>query len=363
MAERPPEPKLPPLGDDESPSTPPQAEASAAGRSPLLRDEPPLAEEDTRPRAPVSIPPPAEEPPIDPLADTAEIIVGGTAARPLLLLLVLGTTLCLCLLMVGFAGFAGYRDGLATNDARLTQTIATGIAEQYRMGVNDLAQGYAELAAARFAWIVETVNAPAAYAGDSAQLLATARAIVSYTPTPAPTDTPTPSSTPSPSPTPPLPSPTPSPEPGQDPAYLFEQAQTAMRLVRYEEAIEWLDALRALAPDYRTAEVEDLLVKALTEQGKLYLRGQNPDGADMLARGVLLIYRANDIRPVQPSTLLGEAIFVEMYLNARNYVNGGYYAQALPILEELCAMNCGWSYRGVSVQSLLEQARAGVQGG
>ena len=361
MVDRPPDSEQPLSSGDSPEPTPPDARVPPGLEADLLRDEPPLAEDDTRPRAPVSVPPWGEEPPIDPLADTAEIAIGRTAARPLLLALVLGATLCLCLLMVGFAGYAGYRDGLATNDARLTQTIATGIAEQYQMGVNDLAQGYAELAAARFAWIVETVNAPAAYAGDSAALLATARAIASYTPTPAPTSTYTPSATPTPSPTPPSPSPTPSPEPRQDPAYLFEQAQTALRLVRYEEAIEWLDALRALAPDYRSAEVEDMLVKALTEQGKLYLRGQNPDGADMLARGVLLIYRANDIRPVQPSTLLGEAIFVEMYLNARNYVNGGYYAQALPILEELCRMNCGWSYRGVSVQSLLEQARGEAQ--
>lgn len=344
-----PEP-LPP--DEHLPTTP-------GGDRPY--DEPPLSDEDTRPRPPMTGPAWEGEPPIDPEADTAEIVISRTAARPLLLAVVLGATLCLCLLMVSFAGYAGYRDGLATNDARLTQTIATGIAEQYRMGLSDLAQGYAELAAARFAWIVETVNAPAAYAGDSAQLLATARAIASYTPTPAPTSTLTPTVTLTPSPTPTVLSPTPSAEAGQDPAYLYEQAQTAMRLVRYEEAIEWLDALRSLAPDYRAAEVEDMLVKALTEQGKLYLRGQNPDGTDMLARGVLLIYRANDIRPVQPGTLLGEAIFVEMYLNARNYVSGGHYAQALPILEELCTMNCGWSYRGVSVQSLLDQARAGVQ--
>lgn len=358
MADRPPEQIPLPSGDEAEPTSP---EAGIPSAGDLLRGEPPFAEDDTRPRPPVSVPAWSEEPPIDSLADTAEIAVGRTAARPLLLALVLGATLCLCLLMVGFAGFAGYRDGLATNDARLTQTIATGIAEQYQMGVNDLMQGYAELAAARFAWIVETVNAPAAYARDSAALLATARAIASYTPTLAPTSTPTPTITLTPSPTPTALSPTPSPEASQDPAYLFEQAQIALRLVRYEEAIEWLDALRALAPDYRAAEVEDMLVRALTEQGKLYLRGQNPDGADMLARGVLLIYRANDIRPVQPSTLLGEAIFVEMYLNARNYVNGGYYAQALPILEELCAMNCGWSYRGVSVQSLLEQARGEAQ--
>lgn len=362
-----------PLDDDDDfapelhPSEPPADRHPPADSRPAL-DEPPVAEDDTRPRAPVAAPqaPAADvlslaEPPIDPLADTAPIMAAGLPARRLLLALTLGAPLCLCLLLVGFASVAGYRDGLATNDARFTQEVATNIAEQYAIGVNDLTQGYAELAADRFAWIVETVQAPTALALDSADLLATARAIASSTPTPSPTATPTPS----PTPTPAL-SPTAqateaagaTPNPLEDPARLYEQAATAMRLVRYEEAIEWLDALRALAPDYRPAEVEAMLIEALTQQGRIYLRGQNPDGADMLARGVLLIYRANDIRPVEPSTLLGEANFVEMYINARNYVNGGYYDNALPVLEELCTWNCDWGYAGVSVRDLRDRALA-----
>ena len=347
-------PNLPPNdGDDFAPE--------------LHPSEPPLAEDDTRPRAPV-VAPAADaltfaEPPVDPLADTAPIMAAGLPARRLLLVLTLGAPLCLCLLLVGFASVAGYRDGLATNDARFTQEVATSIAEQYRIGVSDLTQGYAELAADRFAWIVETVQAPEALAGDSADLLATARAIASYTPTPSPTATPTPSLTPTPTLSPTAQAtaaPGDTPNPLEDPARLYEQAATAMSVMRYEEAIEWLDVLRALAPDYRPAEVEAMLIEALTQQGKLYLRGQNPDGADMLARGVLLIYRANDIRPVEPSTLLGEAIFVEMYINARNYVNGGYYDNALPILEELCAINCGWGYAGVTVSDLRDRALAGT---
>lgn len=336
--------------------------------APELRpSEPPLAEDDTRPRASVAAPAAdalsLAEPPVDPLADTAPIMAAGLPARRLLLILTLGAPLCLCLLLVGFASVAGYRDGLATNDARFTQEVATSIAEQYRIGVSDLTQGYAELAADRFAWIVETVQAPEALAGDSADLLATARAIASYTPTPSPTATPTPSPTPTPTLSPTAQAtaaPGDTPNPLEDPARLYEQAATAMSVMRYEEAIEWLDVLRALAPDYRPAEVEAMLIEALTQQGKLYLRGQNPDGADMLARGVLLIYRANDIRPVEPSTLLGEAIFVEMYINARNYVNGGYYDNALPVLEELCAINCGWGYAGVTVSDLRDRALAGT---
>jgi tetratricopeptide (TPR) repeat protein len=190
--------------------------------------------------------------------------------------------------------------------------------------------------------------------------------MAAFTPTPASTLTVTPSPNPAATlmPTamltePPLPT----LNPAEDPAYLYDQAATSMRLARYEDAIAWLDALQALAPDYRAAETQAMLMDALTEQGKIYLRGQNKDGEDRLARGVLLIYRADDIGDVEPSTLLGEAIFAELYLNARNYVNGGYYDNAISILEDLCRQNCLWGYPGwdpVTVQDLLDQARAGA---
>ncbi len=281
------------------------------------------------------------------------------SARLLIVGVVMASTLCLCLAMVGMAGFAGYRDGLATNDARITQTLATGIAQQYATGVADLQGGYAELAEARFAWIVETLRAPTQYALDSPIQLAVARTVAAYTDTPLPTATWTPTPTPTASPTPAA---TPTPDPLQNPAYFYEQAETAMRLADYEAAIEWLDALVALDPTFRPEEVRALLLQALTQQGKIYLRGQNVDGEDKLARGVYLVYRANDLGEIE-DTLLGEAIFVEKYVNARNYVNGGYYDAAIPILEELCSINCGWSYHGVSVRNLLEQAQAGASGG
>jgi hypothetical protein len=339
-------------------------QAVPASAGPLI-DEPPLAEEDTRPRVPeeaLSEQLTAEEPPLDSLMDTAEILVHRPAARPLLLIVVMASTLCLCIMLVSLAGFAGYRDGLATNDAKVTQTLATGIAEQYATGVADLQQGYAEMAAARFAWIVETIQAPTQYALDSPGQLALARTIEAYSPTPspAPTQTLSPTFTPTSPPTlMPSMEPTATLLPMQDPAYLYDQAALAMQVTHYEEAISWLDALRALAPDYRAAEARAMLIEALTKQGRIYLRGQNTDGEDMLARGVLLIYRADELGPVEPPDLLGEANFVEMYINARNYVTGGDYARALPVLEELCRINCGWSYHGVSVQDLLDSAQAG----
>jgi hypothetical protein len=330
----------------------------------LSAEEPPVSPDDTKPRAPVPLA--AEEPPSSALDDTAEslAVLPGPARRPLLLATVMIGSLCLCLMLIGFAGFAGYRDGLATNDAQITRTLATDIAQQYATGVAELDNGYAEMAAARFEWIVETVQAPTEYALDSRERLAIARTLQAYTPTAPPSLTPTASPT-----APPTVAPTESPEPqatdeaptGPDPETLYEQASQAMGLARYEDAIEWLESLRALAPDYRTAEVTAMYLEALTTQGKIYLRGQNQDGEDRLQRGVLLIYRADEIGTVEPPELLGEANFVEMYLNARSYVSGGNYAAALPVLEQLCDWNCGWSYHNVSVRDLLEQAQQGGQ--
>ncbi|MCD4686822.1 MAG: hypothetical protein K8S97_12890 [Anaerolineae bacterium] len=340
--------------------------------------EPPVADDDTQPRPPVAPPqtdtyPTADDQVAALMADPQEWArrpVRPAAdqrppGRPLLMATVMLGAVCMCLMMVNMAGFAGYRDGLATNDAQVTQTLATGIAQQYATGVSDLQAGYAELAAARFAWIVEEIQAPTQYALDSPVQLAVARTIAAYTPTPYPTATMTPTPqpsvtvTPTPEPTQPA---TATLDPLQDPEYYYQQASTAMRVAHYEDAIEWWDALIALDPTHRPAEVQAGLLDALTILGRMYLAGANEDGTDQLARGIALIRRADEIGPVEPDWLLGEAIFAENFINARNYVNGGYYSAALPVLNDLCNINCTWGYHGVTVQQLQTRAQNGVNG-
>jgi len=381
MAENPrenqPEPGDPELEDRSQPAPPDEPvtvepEAGAA----LAAEEPPVDPDDTKPQA---VPAPVdvlqrlavEEPPVDPFMDTAprdSFLSGAAPTRVLLVALVMAGAVCMCVTLLGFAGFAGYRDGLATNDARITQTMATGIAQQYASGRVDLENGFAELAAARFEWIVETIQAPTKYALDSREQLATARAMMSVTPTPAPTGTPTPTATPSPEPA------TEEPAPqgdaaaedaaGPDPAVMYERAATAMRFDDYEEAISWLEPLMVIAPQSldatQQAEVKAMYLEALVEQGRIYLRGMNQDGQDRLQRGINLIYRADEIGTVEPASLLYEADFAQRYLNARSYVNGGNYAAALPVLERLCEENCEWGYQGTSVRTLLLQAQSGA---
>ncbi|MCZ7538934.1 MAG: hypothetical protein M5U29_03245 [Anaerolineae bacterium] len=351
-------------------TAPPGAEAA------LAAEEPPVEPEDTKPQA---VPAPvdvlqrlaAEEPPVDPFMDTAPREANGSGRRRARAAGGAGDgwrPVHVCDAAGVLAGFAGYRDGLATNDFRITQTMATGIAQQYASGRMDLENGFAELAAARFEWIVETIQAPTAYALDSREQLATARAMMSVTPTPPPTDTPAPTATPSPAPATDEPAPqdeTPADDAaGPDPATMYERAASAMRFDRYEEAISWLEPLMVIAPQTldatQQAEVKAMYLEALVEQGRIYLRGMNQDGEDRLQRGINLIYRANSIGDVEPASLLYEADFAQRFLNARSYVSGGNFAAALPVLERLCEENCEWGYQGTSVRTLLLQAQSGA---
>jgi tetratricopeptide (TPR) repeat protein len=259
---------------------------------------------------------------------------------------------CLCIAIIALSGVAGVRDEL---DAIGTQSVATRVARvetQYALGVTDFEQGRYELAEIRFADVQTLMPG---YLDVEARLQ-TAQAIMSYTPTP------------SPSPTLPPQTPTPlsatvaatvssslTPTAGVNAADLFGQAETAMTLGMYTEAIKWLDALILLDPTYRRDEVQEMLLNAHIAQGRIYLRSQNEDGEDRLAQGVQLINRASELGTV-PGELLYEADFVARYLAARAYLDGGAYDQARQVLTRLCEEDCDWSYRGRSVRDMLIQA-------
>jgi tetratricopeptide (TPR) repeat protein len=261
--------------------------------------------------------------------------------------LLMGT--CLCLTIISLSGVAGLRDELSAVKTQAAGTRVAEVSTQYALGMNELgAENYA-MAELRFEYIATE------YPGyqDAEARLAQIQVVLSYTPTPSPTSSPLPP-TASPSPTlePGITS-TPSPTlSGPDPAALFGQAETAITQQDYAAAIEWLDALVLVDRNYRRAEVDALRLNAYIAQGRLYLRGQNPDGQERLAQGVQLINRASELGTVPPD-LLYEADFVARYLAARAYVQGGAYEQARPVLEQLCQEDCDWSYQGLSVRMLM----------
>lgn len=270
--------------------------------------------------------------------------------RTLLVLAVLGISICLCFVIVTLAGFAGIRDEMEAIGTSAVQVQQTDVADQYQRGVADLESGRYELAGDRFAYVLTEIPDYE----DASALLQQVMDVLNYTPTPSetPTSEPTETSTSAP-PTAATQLETPTRR-GPSPEGLYSNAETAMFIGNYEEAISWLDALIQLDSAYRRTDVNTMLVEALTVQGRAYLRGMNQDGEDQLARGVQLIDRAAELG--YSGELIYEADFVRRYLSARSYVEGGALGPALDVLVRLCEENCDWAYRGVSVEDLLTRA-------
>ncbi|NJL92969.1 MAG: hypothetical protein HC915_04230 [Anaerolineae bacterium] len=257
-------------------------------------------------------------------------------------LAVMGAAACLCASIILLAGFAGVRDAYTAISTQAVQTREAEVATQYARARSEIEAGEFELAAER----LEFVATRAPGYRDAEQQLAVVQLRLSATPTFTPTQPEPPSATP-----PEQPGGT--PDAPFAPATLYSQGESALGVALYEEAIAWFEALRQTDPEYRRAEVRQNLIDAYTRQGTLYLRGQNADGADRLAVGVQYIYRATDLGYSGP--LITEADFVELFLTARGYLEGGLVEQARPVLNRLCELNCSWSYRGVSIEALVQQ--------
>lgn len=299
----------------------------------------PASLEDTNPNQPLDIP----EPP------RYVVVERGGIGQWLFALAVMGIASGMCLAIIVLAGFAGVRDELSAIGTEAVETRQADVATQYTRGNREFDGGLYEIAEIRFEYVETQIPGYQ----DAARRLQQVRDILAYTPTPSPTSTPTETSIP-PTATLEEGQPTVAPSPtGPDPAALYGQAQTALNAYLYEDAIEWLEALRQLAPNYRRAEVTEQLMRALTVEGSNYLRGYNADGEDRLAQGVQLINRAADLG--YNGEFIFEADFVSRYLAARAYMQGGLPAQALPILTVLCEQNCDWAYQGVTIRSMLQQ--------
>lgn len=299
--------------------------------------------------------------------------------RCLLTMLVMTMTACLCATTISMSGLAGYQDEARAvrdeNDATRVAEVAT----QYQLAVEDETAGLDEFARDRYEYILteepgyldvqarlQQVNVRLAYTATPLPPTAT------FTLTQAP-DTPTPSITPTaPESTEVLATATRDPfnvEDAYDTAYAYYISGL------HEETIERLNIVLQINPDYRRAEVDEMLFDALKTQAILYFRagnlgtGETGFEGDQLARGVQLANQAIAIYETNPNvgtlnlggggTLTGERNFVLSYMTARDFVYGGRYADALPILENLSNINPGWSYGGVSVQDLLDRARTG----
>lgn len=270
-----------------------------------LSDTQPNSPFDTQPQKTVTLQPPTEPQPIS-----------GPGCLAWSLLSVAG---CAFTLMVAFlGGVGGYLNGQsALEDIAVTaqreyvnQQLATWIPQ-------DIANGNTVLLGARIEGLASLTPAPP----ELAALIVTATQFaidMQPTPTLTPTVTPTPTQTLPPAATL-APTPTAAPAtvdddaPLFDAAALFAEAQTQMSNGQLNDAVQSLDAVLAIDPNFRNAEVQQMLFDILSRQAAALLRSGEPS---TLAAGIV---KANEAaRYGDLGNLGGEVYIAGLYLDAQS---------------------------------------------
>ncbi len=135
---------------------------------------------------------------------------------------------------------------------------------------------------------------------------------------------------------------------------LLVEARSSIASVEYDDAIETLDAIRAIDPDFETTTVTGLLFNALTQQATLEFR--SPNGS--LARGILLTNRAEQFGDIQILEISFERSVAELYLDAQANL-GLNYQIAVSLLSQTVGLSPNYPRgTGVAATQLFEQYQA-----
>jgi tetratricopeptide (TPR) repeat protein len=151
-------------------------------------------------------------------------------------------------LVLGVSAVTGYKSGLGNQQLAQTQTVAQLGQEQFDLGVEDFLASRYELASQRFEYVLslDPTNP------DAFELLSKSlEAMNQPTPTPIPVASPTPTET---------------PDLGSYEG-IFQSAQTAFNRADWGGALDMLILLRGQDPNYRLAEVNQMMAVALRNRG------------------------------------------------------------------------------------------------
>ena len=118
----------------------------------------------------------------------------------------------------------------------------------------------------------------------------------------------------------------------------WQTAQAAIQAGRWQEALGQLTSLQRVAPDYRSAEVQDLLFNTYVNLGT------EKDNSDNLEEALLLYNRALELRPTA-SEIVKEIALIQLYLDVLT-VTAVDWARTIDLLEQLYALEP--DYRDVS---------------
>ena len=241
-------------------------------------DDQPLAGQAAHPPAPADAPDtPAALSPLKRLFSSYAVLI-------LIVICVVATALLL-------AGFGGVIAGQNERGAQATQTTVAEMDLQYELGVADLEAGRYELAIPRFQWIIDR---DPAFPG-AADRLAEAQQKLNAGPAAGDAGTPVP------------------PSEADTHEERFSEAKELYDAGQWAAAIDRLQMLQALAPGFRTAEVEDMLYESLKNLGLRYIRTD-----ERLEEGIVLLDQANMIRPLDDISE-GERLIAALYVSGKTY--------------------------------------------
>lgn len=165
--------------------------------------------------------------------------------------------------VVAVSGLFGYWNGIRLRQEFEATQVAVAAEEYYRLGLENMEAGRYYIAQQQFQYVIElNPNYP-----DVPNKLAEVMLILNATatPTPAPTATPTP-----------IPI-TPTPDTRGE-GEIFAQAEDYIRNEDWSAAIETLESLRKLNPEYRAIDIDGMLYLSLRQRGVQKISDGNLEG-------------------------------------------------------------------------------------
>ncbi|MEZ4669451.1 MAG: hypothetical protein R3E39_16210 [Anaerolineae bacterium] len=294
---------------------------------------------DTQPRSPFKVPP-TVEPDVNPYEQPPRAR-SGCLVYGLVGLMVIG----FAGLIVALAAFAGWTTGQRVAQTNATATQNAVIADQLLRIPTDVSSNNQFLLSKRLEYLLTLT--PGVQGIDA--LVQTATAVYENglpSSTPLPTSTPLPlAATATPEPLIPAGSATP------ELSALFQQAQSAGAVADWDAAIDLLDAIMGLDPDFQTTAVRQAMLNALTKKALALYRSPDPSG---LAEANQLTDRARQFGDV--SEVEYESQIASLYLDAVN-ATGIDFNRSIRKLTELYNQTPG--YRDVRQRLINEYINYG----
>ena len=302
--------------------------------------------DDTQPRSPFKDSPPPQ-PTLNPQTGIPPVEPDNSPQGPgcflwgIVSVIIFGLSLS----VVGMAGAAGWTSGVRIAETDATATVERRINQQFEQIPTDVAAGNQAILQFRLDYLLGVtpgVMGIAEVQQTATQLAMQMQPTMTATATTTPTATPT---TAAPEITEEAPPPTDASaddanNSGFDLEALLLEAQGQLDIGEYEEAIDTLDAIMGINPDYRPEVVRDLMSRALRNQAALLFQS-----IDNVAEAIILTNRAEEFGPV--GDLDYERYIGGLYLDAQRTVALGNYLSAIRNLNEIYQLQA--TYKGVDI--------------